>query len=89
MTYDHHEKAEVGERCVLCRARSGNLIYKVIVGRMAKPESDEWFAFDFSFPAKNLDKMIVDEQKSILPFSEINSVMAGHELRYLADLPLY
>ncbi len=50
---------------------------------MSKPESDEWFAFDSSFPAKNLDKMIVDEQKSILPFSEINSVMAGHELRYL------
>ena len=88
MTYDHHEKAGVAERCVLCRARSGNLIYKVIIGRMAKPESDEWFAFDPSFPAKNLDKMIVDEQKSILPFSEISSVMAEHELKYLADLPL-
>ena len=88
MTYDHHEKAEVGERCVLCRARSGNLIYSVMIGRMAELESDEWFVFDCSFPAKNLDKMIVDEQKSILPFSEINSVMAEHELRYLAELPL-
>jgi len=88
MTYDHHKKAEVGERCVLCRARSGNLIYSVMIGRISELESDEWFAFDSSFPAKNLDKMIVDEQKSILSFSEIKSVIAEHELRYLSGLPL-
>lgn len=80
---NHHNQVKSGEKYVLCRARSGNIRYPIMIGQVQNLEAGGWFTCSSEYPEKDIDGVLIEDTKSFLPFSKIESVLADHELAYV------
>lgn len=84
MTYNSEVKS--GEKCVLCRARSGNIRCPIMIGQVQNLKADGWwFTCSSEYPEKDVHGVLIEDTKSLLPFSKIELVLADHELAYVED----